>query len=149
MTDARFRCVFRVRFAEVDAQGIVFNARYGEYTDMVAGEFFCALFGVERGHDTIETRLVKQTTQWRAPARFDDVLVATAEVIRVGTRSFAVRTEFRREGSDALLVEVETVYVAMHRDGSASRPLTEQERSMLERTGPYAVVDLAGRRGRL
>jgi acyl-CoA thioester hydrolase len=148
MADARFRCVFRVRFAEVDAQGIVFNSRYGEYTDMVAGEYFCALFGVERGQDTIDTRLVKQTTQWRAPARFDDVIVATAEIIRVGTRSFAVRTEFRREGSDALLVEVETVYVAMHHDGSTSRPLTERERSLLERAGPYPVVDLAGPRGR-
>jgi acyl-CoA thioester hydrolase len=137
-----------VRFAEVDAQGIVFNSRYGEFTDLAVGEYFCAVFGVERGLDTIDTRLVKQTTQWRSPARFDDVLEARVWTIAVGTSSMTVRTEFRREGEDELLVDVETVYVAMLRDGSAKRAILEDERRRLEVSARGIEVDLAGARGR-
>lgn len=141
-----FRCLFRVRFAEVDAQRIVFNSRYGEYTDMVVGELFCALFSVASARDTLDTRLVKQTTQWRAPARFDDVLEARAWVRHIGTSSFTVRTEFRRLGEELLLVEVETVYVAIDSEGIGSRPLSEQERAHIRGGARGVVIDLAGPR---
>lgn len=143
-----FRCLFRVRFAEVDAQGIVFNSRYGEFTDLVVGEFCCAVFEAERGQDTIDMRLVKQTTQWRSPARYDDVLEARAWTSAVGNASFTIRTEFRRDGDEQLLVEVETVYVAMQKDGSAKRSLREDERARLEASARGVCVDLAGPRGR-
>lgn len=141
-----FRCLFRVRYAEVDAQSIVFNSRWGEYTDLVVGEYFCALFGVSDARETIDTRLVKQTTQWRSPARFDDVLEARATTTRIGTSSFTVHTEFRREGEGAVLVEVETVYAAINGDGSASRPLSADERERLELGAPGVTADLSGPR---
>ncbi|MFO0558324.1 MAG: hotdog domain-containing protein [Polyangiales bacterium] len=146
MSDHPFRCLFRVRFAEVDAQRIVFNSRYGEYTDLVAGELFCAMFSVSSARDTIDTRLVKQTTQWRRPARFDDVLEARAWPSHIGTSSFTIRTEFRREGEEQLLVEVETVYVAIDSEGIGSRPLSEHERACIHGGARGVVVDLSGPR---
>jgi acyl-CoA thioester hydrolase len=146
MSDEPFRCLFRVRFAEVDAQRIVFNSRYGEYTDMVAGELFCALFSVTTATETLDTRLVKQVTQWRSPARFDDVLEARVWIKHVGTSSFTVRTEFRREGEEVLLVEVETVYVAVDSEGIGSRPLTEHERACIHGGARGRCVDLSGPR---
>ena len=38
-----FRFYFRVRYAECDAQKVVFNARYGDYVDLGFTEFLRAL----------------------------------------------------------------------------------------------------------
>jgi acyl-CoA thioester hydrolase len=143
-----FRCLLRVRYGEVDAQQIVFNARWGDYVDVAVGEFFCAVFDAADGRDTLETRLVKQTTQWRAPARFDDVLEARVWTTRLGTSSLTVQTEFRRVGEDALLVEVETVYAAVDAAAEKSRALTDDERARLEAGATDRTSDLAGARRR-
>ena len=34
-----FRYYMQVRYGECDAQKVVFNARYGDYTDLAATEF--------------------------------------------------------------------------------------------------------------
>src|SRR5262245_64650711 len=71
----RFSYFLRVRYGECDAQKVVFNSRYGEYVDLAAAEFLRAL-GFEHEIQTAELdyQVVKQTTQWRASARFDQVL---------------------------------------------------------------------------
>ena len=40
-----FRFRFRVRYGECDAQGVVFNARYGDYVDIAVNEYIRTLFG--------------------------------------------------------------------------------------------------------
>jgi len=67
----RFSYFLRVRYGECDAQKVVFNSRYGEYVDLAAGEFLRTL-GFEHEIQTAELdyQVVKQTTEWRAPARF-------------------------------------------------------------------------------
>jgi len=37
---APFRLLLRVRYGECDAQQVVFNARYGDYVDVAATEFY-------------------------------------------------------------------------------------------------------------
>ena len=41
-----FRLLLRVRYGECDAQQVVFNARYGDYVDVAATEFYRAVFGM-------------------------------------------------------------------------------------------------------
>lgn len=62
---APFRLRLRVRYGECDAQQVVFNARYGDYIDIAATEFYRALFGsyqalVERG---LDSQVVRQLTE--------------------------------------------------------------------------------------
>ena len=48
MTDqsqSPFRFRFRVRYGECDAQGVVFNARYGDFVDISVNEYIRTLFG--------------------------------------------------------------------------------------------------------
>lgn len=135
-----FRYLFRVRYGECDAQGIVFNARWGDYVDIAVTEFARALFDGDLGGDW---KLVKQTLEWRASARFDDVLVARVRTLRVGTTSFAIATEFRRLGADSALALAETIYVMTGPD-SAKRPVPDPARAALERGAPGVVVDHAG-----
>ena len=100
-----FRLLLRVRYSECDAQGIVFNARWVEYVDVAASEYTRALFGaVDSATTGMDWRLVKQTCEWKAPGRYDDVLDIRVRTIRIGTTSFVLGFEFRRLGESAVLV---------------------------------------------
>jgi acyl-CoA thioester hydrolase len=139
-----FRLLLRVRYSECDAQGIVFNARWADYVDIAVGEFSRALFGsVDPATTGIDWRLVKQTLEWRASARYDDVLDCRVSTVRVGTTSFTLATEFRRFGDDETLATAETVYVAFA-PGGGKQPVSNDHRSALDRGAPGIVVDQAG-----
>src|SRR5213083_3057192 len=91
-----FRYYLRVRYIECDAQKVVFNSRYGEYVDVSINEFLRAMGVLQdfvEGH--LDFQLVKQTVEWTAPARFDQVLELAIRATRLGTTSFTIGTEFR------------------------------------------------------
>lgn len=141
-----FRYLLRVRYGECDAQGIVFNARWGEYVDCAVAEYGRAVFGhIDSAVTGLDWRLVKQTTEWHAPARFDDVLDIRVHTVRTGTTSFVLATELYRFG-EAHLASVETIYVMVDRAG-AKVPVSDAARAALERGAPGLVVDHAGVRG--
>lgn len=122
----------RVRYGECDAQKVVFNSRYGDYVDIAVLEFMRALPMGERFlNGELDYQLVKQTTEWKSPARFDDELAITVSTVSLGTTSFMLRAEFRKSGQDAVLAVSETVYVLM--DGATLRkmPLPADVRTAL------------------
>jgi len=135
-----FRLLLRVRYGECDAQGIVFNARWVEYVDVAASEYTRALFG---SVDGLDWRLVKQTLEWRAPGRYDDVLDIRVRTLRVGTTSFALASAFHRLGEPDPLVTAETVYVAVDPVAGVKRAVTDTQRAALERSAAGVVVDHA------
>ncbi|MBI3207194.1 MAG: acyl-CoA thioesterase [Myxococcales bacterium] len=140
-----FRLLLRVRYSECDAQGIVFNARYGEYMDVAACEYSRTLFGGVDGATTgIDWRLVRQVTEWKAPARFDDVLEISVTTARVGTTSFTLSGVFRRRPDGLVLTEIETVYVVVDPTSGDKRPIAEHHRAPLIRGAPGVTLDLAG-----
>lgn len=115
-----FTHLVRVRYGECDAQKVVFNARYGDYVDVAVLEFMRALPMGERFlNGELDYQLVKQTTEWYSPARFDDELAITVAPVNLGNTSFTLRAEFRRAGQEMLLAVSETVYVLM--DGHTLR----------------------------
>jgi len=87
----------RVRYSECDAQKVVFNGRYGEYVDLAVTEYMRAI-GLTSGGLFVEFdyQLVKQTIEWRAPARFDDVFEISFR------RSISARRSFTSWSSSAL-----------------------------------------------
>jgi acyl-CoA thioester hydrolase len=95
----------RVRYGECDPQGIVFNANYLLYCDVVFTELWRAAVGpwqemVERGIDAV---VAEASLRFRSPARFDDVLRLEARVTDLGTTSLTTQIDVLRDG--ALLVE--------------------------------------------
>lgn len=140
-----FRYVFRVRYAECDAQKIVFNARWGEYVDIAATEYTRALFGsVDPDAAGLDWRVVRQVVEWKAAASFDEVLVAHVRTVKIGTTSFTLATQFRRHGEDAVLVTAETVYVVVEPHRATKLPVPDRHRAALERGAPDKVVNHAG-----
>ena len=118
-----FRYYLRVRYIECDAQKVVFNSRYGEYVDVGVNEFLRAAGVLDQfvaGH--LDFQLVKQTVEWKSPARYDQVLELSFTVTKLGRTSFTIQAEFRVAGDERVLATVETVYVLM--DG---RTLTKLE----------------------
>lgn len=145
MSPSPFRYYLRVRYPECDAQKVVFNARYGEYVDLGVVEYFRAMgLGQQLFGGEIEIQLVKQTTQWRGPARCDEVLELSISTARIGTTSFTTRTEFRKAGRPEVFCDVETVYVLVDLAAHAKTPLPEPLRAALEHGACGLVTDHAG-----
>ena len=75
--DFSFFRPLRVRWAEVDMQGIVFNGHYLTYFDVAFTEYWRAtslpsvLQQAEEGREMFAR---KASIEYQAPARFDDVL---------------------------------------------------------------------------
>jgi acyl-CoA thioester hydrolase len=141
-----FTCYLRVRYGECDAQKVVFNSRYGDYVDVAVNEFLRALgYQDQLLSGELDFQLVKQTTEWRAPARFDQVLAASVAATRLGTTSFTFTTEFRIAGGDAAVIcTVETVYVMVDTHTLAKKPIPDDIRAAFERGAPGVETDHAG-----
>jgi acyl-CoA thioester hydrolase len=139
---AAFRYYLRVRYGECDAQKVVFNARYADYIDISTLEFLRAIgFGEAVINGTLDYQLVKLTIEWKAPARFDQVLELSIYTTRLGNTSFTVATEFRIGGEEPIIASGETVYVLVHPHTLVKMPLPADLRAALEKGAPGTIVD--------
>lgn len=133
---AEFEFPLRVRYMEVDAQGVVFNAWYLTYLD----EAFTAFLGA-RGISVAslaaadwDMQLVHTEIDWTAGLRWQDDAVVSVSTARLGQTSFTLDFEVRRnEGT--VCCSARTVYVVIGKDGSGKRPLPPELAAAL---GPAA-----------
>ncbi|HEX8105676.1 MAG TPA: thioesterase family protein [Solirubrobacteraceae bacterium] len=121
----------RVRYAECDAQSVVFNAHYLAYFDIALTELWRAALGsygamVEQGVDVV---VAEATVRFRRAARFDDILDLEIEVLRLGTTSMQTRHRVLRDGE--ALVEGDMVHVFVRTDGSGKTPIPDWIRAAL------------------
>jgi acyl-CoA thioester hydrolase len=139
-----FRYFLRVRYIECDAQKVVFNSRYSEYVDVGINEFLRAA-GVlgDFISGPLDFQLVKQTVEWKAPARFDQVLELRIAATRLGTTSFTIGTQFRVAGEERVIVTVETIYVLVDGKTLTKLPLPEEIRVALQEGAAGRVTDHA------
>ena len=88
--DFRLRQPLRVRWAEVDLQGVVFNGHYLTYCDVCVTEYWRAIGMIypaaflEIGSDLF---VRKATLEYHAAALFDDELELCGRTARLGTTS--------------------------------------------------------------
>jgi acyl-CoA thioester hydrolase len=141
----RFRYRLRVRYGECDAQKVVFNARYGDYIDLASLEFLRAV--LPRPADLItgvfDYQLVKQTIEWKAPIRFDDVAEVSVWCRHIGRTSFTLAFEFRISGAGAVTATAETIYVLVDSATLTKTPLPLDVTQALQAGGAGLVVDHA------
>ncbi|MEZ5850702.1 MAG: thioesterase family protein [Hyphomicrobiaceae bacterium] len=142
-----FRYYLRVRYQDCDSQHVVFNARYSEYVDLAITQFLYATMQDRDPYDnTFEIQVKKQTIEWNAPARFQDVVEISTYVTRFGTTSFNVRFDLRVAGQPEVIVTSDTVYVHVTGQNGVwkSAPLPADRRALLEAGGKGQIVDHAG-----
>jgi len=108
---APFSHQLRVRYGECDAQGIVFNANFLAYVDVVLTEIWRESMSsydalLATGVDTV---VGEANLRFRAPGRFDDVLTIEAGFDGLGTTSTVLKLWFRR--GEELLCDADLRYV--------------------------------------
>ncbi len=105
----------RVRYAECDQLGIVFNANFFLYFDIAITELFrdAGLSYAEMADRDIETAVLEASARFRSPARFDDVLDVHAEVEHLGRTSLV--TAYRVLNGETLVCEGRLVHVFVDR----------------------------------
>ena len=133
--DFRHRLPLRVRWAEVDRQGVVFNAHYLLYADVCVTEYWRAV-GQRYPEDfePLGTDLYvrKASVDYRAAAVYDDELEIGGRVARIGTSSLQFSVEiFRRRDVAAPLVAVDLVYVYVDVASKAPRRVDETVRARI------------------
>ncbi|KZZ56429.1 4-hydroxybenzoyl-CoA thioesterase [Oleiphilus sp. HI0125] len=143
---SQFTLKIRVRYNECDAQNVVFNARYADYADLASTEFLRASLGgyqelVARG---FENQIVKLLIEWKAPARFDDILNLNVSVGRIGNSSFTLHTEYVNAQTNQVLATAEAVYVFVNAEDFTSCPIPDFVTSMFEHSKDYGVMDQSG-----
>jgi acyl-CoA thioester hydrolase len=82
----------RPRYAEVDAQGVVFNAHWLTYFDETQTRFFesMGLRPKEAFFTDFDVMVVKAVLEWEGPAGFDDDVAVAVSVPRLGSASFDI-----------------------------------------------------------
>lgn len=142
--DNAFVYRLRVRFCECDPQKVAFNAHFGMYIDLAVFEFMRVLgFSESLVKGPLDYQVVKQSVEWKMPAKFDQVVEVSVWAGQLGTTSFVIATEFRIAGNESPIATGETVYVLVDSATLKKTPLPVDFRKALEKGAPGVCIDHA------
>jgi acyl-CoA thioester hydrolase len=122
----------RPRYAEVDMQGVVFNAHWLTYFDEACTRFFEAL-GYEPDvafFEDFDIMLVKAVLEWQGPARFDQPVEIAVAPSRLGTTSLDLRYVATTGGEPACSATI--TYVSVRPGSHTPEPIPADLRTRLE-----------------
>ena len=131
-TEFRFLDRLRVRWAEIDAQKIVFNGHYLMYFDTAVAGYWRALalpYAQTMEHLDGDLFVRKATVEYEASARYDDLLDVGIRCARIGNSSILFSAAVFRQ--DQLLVSGELVYVFADPQTQTSKPVPAALREVL------------------
>jgi acyl-CoA thioester hydrolase len=124
----------RVRYAEIDSQGIVFNAHYLTYFDTSITEYlrnihydYQALVST-RG---LDFHLVKSTVEYLRPIGYDEIIEIGVIAHKVGKSSLTWLLAIFRKGESECLAKGEIVWVCSKVGTKRSHPLPEDLAKLL------------------
>jgi YbgC/YbaW family acyl-CoA thioester hydrolase len=150
MTRSEFRFFdhLRVRWAEIDAQQIVFNAHYLMYLDTaIAGYWRALALPYAPTMESLQGDLFvrKAMLEYHASARYDDLLDVGMRCARVGTSSIAFAAGVFR--GETLLVSGELIYVFADPQAQTAKPVPRSLSDLMqgyEAGQPVIDVRVAG-----
>jgi acyl-CoA thioester hydrolase len=107
----KYSSLTRVGFSDTDAQGIVYYGRYLPYFDQARVEYARHLEMLATGPEEHEFVMRASTTEYPAPARFDDLLEVFIRVSRIGRTSATYECAAYRVDDDVLMVTAQQTLV--------------------------------------
>jgi acyl-CoA thioester hydrolase len=134
-----------VRYLEVDAQGVVFNAWYLAWFDEALAAYL-AHRGlpypsmIDAGYDV---QLVRSEIDWKAGIGFGDDVAIAVSTAGIGRTSFALDFQVRR-GPVEVTCEARTIYVVIATDGSGKRAVPPLIAAALGEPAPPAPASATG-----
>ena len=118
----------RVRYAEVDSQGIVFNAHYLTYFDVAVTEYLRSLeydYHALVSGQGLDFHMVKSTVEYLKPIGFDDLIEIGVRAGRIGRASLTWALGVFRKGRPECTAWGEIVWVCTRLGSGTSHPLPE------------------------
>lgn len=141
-SDFKFSFPLRVRYAECDMQGIVFNSRYFEYLDVGITEYYRAV-GIRMGApDSPEFHVVRNTCDYAKPLLMDEEFDVCLRLARTGRSSMTTFWEIHGRGADDLRTGGETVNVHVGEVRGAPAPLPAD---LIAKFEHYEGVNIPGK----
>ncbi len=114
---SRFEWPVRVYWEDTDAGGIVYHSNYLAFMERARSEWLRAL-GIDQGRlqatERVQFAVVDMDVKWKRPARYDDLLTVTAEVVEKGGATFRFAQSVLRGGET--LVEASVRVAAVKSD---------------------------------
>ncbi len=132
-SDFRYLDRQRVRWAEIDAQKIVFNGHYLMYFDTALAGYWRALalpYAESMEHLGGDLYMRKASVEYEGSARYDDVIDTGIRCTRIGNSSLLFSAAVFR--AEELLVQGELVYVFANPATQRSQPVPQELRGVLE-----------------
>jgi acyl-CoA thioester hydrolase len=127
-SDYPFHVTKRVRYAEIDAQAVVFNSRYLEYFDLGITEYWRAVGVYDRwpNHSGPEFHVARAEVDYKVPILLDEEIDICVRAERVGRTSMVFLFELHGKGVDDLRAAGRLVNVHVAEAQGAPSPVPEE-----------------------
>ncbi|NCT67507.1 MAG: tol-pal system-associated acyl-CoA thioesterase [Rhodanobacteraceae bacterium] len=126
--DSPFSIPVRIYWEDTDAGGVVYHARYLHFLERARSEWLRAAgVGQQKLREELGIVFVvhRMELDFNAPARLDDLLVATVEPVERRSASFVVHQELRREPEPKPLVEARVRIACIDAQRFRPRPIPD------------------------
>ncbi len=133
-SDFRFAWPFRVRYAEVDGQKVVFNAHYLTYFDTSITEYFQALPFDYMGRVELtgeDFHTVRTLVEYKQPILFNEDIEVHVRVSRLGRSSLTFLLEIHPQGAEEIRATGEVVWVNTDQTTHSSVSVPDELRDLL------------------
>ncbi len=133
-SDFNFFHDFRVRYSEIDGQGIVFNAHYLTYFDVAITEYFRQLdfdYADYVKRTGIDFHLVKSLVNYEKPIPFDAEIQVGCRTEKIGNTSLVFRLEIFEKNSEDRFSSGEIVWVHTDQKTHKTTRITEEIRELV------------------
>ena len=124
----KFFHTLRVRYAEVDAQGIVFNSHYLTYFDCAITEYYRKIkynYISEVKKSKKDFHVIKTTIEYKKPISFDQVIDLGVKISKIGNTSLTFDISIYSNRKNILLAEGNIIQVYTDQIKKCSTPLSK------------------------
>ena len=126
-SDFKFSVKKRVRYAEIDAQAVVFNSRYLEYFDTGITEYWRAAGVYDRwpANSSPEFHVARAEVDYKVPILLDEEIDICVRASRVGKSSMTFLFELHGAGKDDLRASGQLINVHVAEALGAPAPVPD------------------------
>ncbi len=124
----KFFHTLRVRYAEVDAQGIVFNSHYLTYFDCAITEYYRKIkynYISEVKKSKKDFHVIKTTIEYKKPISFDQIIDLGVKISKIGNTSLTFDISIYSNRKNILLAEGNIIQVYTDQIKKCSTPLSK------------------------
>ena len=124
----KFFHTLRVRYSEVDAQGIVFNSHYLTYFDCAITEYYRKIkynYISEVKKSKKDFHVIKTTIEYKKPISFDQIIDLGVKISKIGNTSLTFDISIYSNRKNILLARGNIIQVYTDQIKKCSTPLSK------------------------